>query len=276
MADSMRSSYTVVIPTWNRERTLARTIYSALSQTVPPLEVLVCDDGSHDSSEAVVREFGRPVVWCPGDRGGRPAIPRNRGIRESKGEWIAFLDSDDEWLPEKAEKQFSLMERTNCGASCTNAYRLVPDERCVSILLQSQKETLRLPDLLDDNLVVCSSVLLHRSLLEMAVGFPEDKALTALEDYALWLRIATQTPFAFVNEPLIVYLDDPLHSIRKEGVEQSAQRQTVFGNFQEWAKRYGSEDYTAELRKSEEKRKQPGPRMSLFASLRHLWRPRTL
>jgi teichuronic acid biosynthesis glycosyltransferase TuaG len=247
MADSITTNYSVVIPTWNRARMLPRAIYSVLCQTVAPLEVLVCDDGSNDESEEIVRQFGDPVKWCPGERGGRPAIPRNRGIRESAGEWIAFLDSDDEWLPQKMEKQFAGLRKSGCRASCTNAYRYVPEAKNISVLLPPRKQPISFTDLLDVNLVICSSAFLHRSLLEKASGFPEDKALTALEDYSLWLRIASQTPFVFVDEPLVVYLDEPKSSVRKENADPSMHRKLVFDNFRQWAAVHGMDSQIARM-----------------------------
>jgi teichuronic acid biosynthesis glycosyltransferase TuaG len=250
MADDITTNYSVVIPTWNRARMLPRAIYSVLCQTVAPFEVLVCDDGSDDESEDIVRQFGDPVKWCPGERGGRPAIPRNRGIRESAGEWIAFLDSDDEWLPQKMEKQFAGLRKTGCEASCTNAYRYVPATKSMSILLPARKQPISFTDLLDVNLVICSSVVLRRSLLEKATGFPEDKTLTALEDYSLWLRIASQTPFAFVNEPLVTYLDEPESSVRKENADPSMHKKVVFGNFREWAEAHGMSSQINQMKRN--------------------------
>src|SRR5262245_1813867 len=98
----------VIIPTWNRAQSVKRAISSALRQTHPPHEILVCDDGSTDNTEEVVRAMGDSRVrWIAGPHAGCPAVPRNRGIAASKGDWIAFLDSDDAWLPEKLEAQIA-------------------------------------------------------------------------------------------------------------------------------------------------------------------------
>src|SRR4051794_13419670 len=105
----MENSVSVIIPTWNRAATLGPAIQSVLNQTYPPREVLVCDDGSTDNSVDVVAQLDdQRIRWLPGGRGGRPAIPRNRGIGAATGEWLAFLDSDDEWLPDKLERQLGL------------------------------------------------------------------------------------------------------------------------------------------------------------------------
>lgn len=229
----------VIIPTWNREDTVGKAIYSALSQTVPPMEVLVCDDGSTDKTLELVQAINDPRVrWIQGIRGGRPAIPRNRGIKESRGEWLAFLDSDDWWLPEKLERQLQLAERSNCLAACSNAGRFLPDKGIVGNLLMWNNDRVNFDDLLYVNQVICSSAIIHKSLFATVGGFPEHVRFTAIEDYALWLRVATRTDFAFVGEPLLIYCDDPVVSLRSKDANVFEQRRVIFDNFKEWGKEH--------------------------------------
>lgn len=245
------SDVSVIIPTWNRADTIEKAVRSALDQTVPPSEVLVCDDGSTDNTHGIIRSINNPrVKWIAGARSGRPAIPRNRGIRESKGDWLAFLDSDDEWLPKKLEKQLLLVEQLNCKAACTNAYQYIPGEKKKGELLSWDQEKITFKDLLKVNQVICSSTLLHRSLFEMVDGFPDGEELKVFEDYALWLRVATQTDFAFLNESLLFYCDDPENSIRRESVEVWSQRQKVLMDFRTWGgKKNISNEYLREAKK---------------------------
>src|SRR5512143_1318657 len=108
----MSNAVSVIIPTWNRGDTILGAIRSALEQSHPVREVLVCDDGSTDGSEAIVHALSDfRVKWLPGAHGGMPAVPRNRGVEASESEWIAFLDSDDRWSPEKLECQIAIAER---------------------------------------------------------------------------------------------------------------------------------------------------------------------
>lgn len=103
----------VVIPAYNRSSTVARAIHSALSQTVPPLEVLVIDDGSTDDTLSVIGQFSDPRVRCVSlspNRGAQHA--RIRGVQEAKGEVIAFLDSDDEWFSDSLERRLSSFAAT--------------------------------------------------------------------------------------------------------------------------------------------------------------------
>ena len=95
---------TVVIPTYNRKGLLPRALTSVARQTRPPDEVIVVDDGSTDDTEGLVRREFPDVRYLQQENRG-VAAARNRGIREAKGEWLAFLDSDDEWLPQKLTRQ---------------------------------------------------------------------------------------------------------------------------------------------------------------------------
>ncbi|WP_209125520.1 glycosyltransferase family 2 protein [Alkalihalobacillus sp. BA299] len=229
----------VIIPTWNREKTLKKAILSALNQTVDSIEVLVCDDGSTDKSENIVISLKDDrVKWIPGERGGRPAIPRNRGIKISKGQWIAFLDSDDEWMPNKLEKQLTTLTKHNHLASCTNAYRYIPNKGVSdTLLINENKSILTLDDLIKVNQVICSSTIVHKSLFLDVIGFPEGRDMRGVEDYALWLRVATKTKFAFINEPLLVYNDDPVNSERSQSTnDPNIQRKKVFSNLLIWSK----------------------------------------
>lgn len=232
----------VVIPTWNRAEFLGAAVRSALAQTAPPLEVLVCDDGSTDGSEAVIRSIIDPRVrWVAGDRVGRPAVPRNRGIREARGDWVAFLDSDDEWTEEKLERQLLLAGKTGCRAVCSNAWRKVSGgELPDGLLLTDPPARITFEDLLRGNRVVCSSVIVERSLLLRSSGFPEAPELKAIEDYALWLRIATQTDFAGSPEPLVRYNDDPGASLRKNDPAPVIQRARVLSDFRAWVEGGGA------------------------------------
>src|SRR6185295_5594024 len=107
----MKPRVSVVIPTYNRKSVLLESIASVQNQTVRELEILVCDDGSTDgSSDAVglLMQRDARIRWIPGEHSGYPGISRNRGIRAAAGEWIAFQDSDDLWLPQKLERQLRI------------------------------------------------------------------------------------------------------------------------------------------------------------------------
>lgn len=204
----------VIIPTYNRAAELIVAVKSASSQTFPVYEILICDDGSSDNSRQLITELNNPKVrWIDCGKNGGPAIPRNIGIKQSSGNWIALLDSDDEWLPTKIEKQIEAIQQLSLLACCTNALRIRFGED-KGPYLDYSKNSIGLTDLFHQNSIICSSVIVSKDLLSTISGFPEDKKLIAFEDYALWLRLSTQSNFAYLSEPLVKYFDNVETSIR--------------------------------------------------------------
>ncbi len=229
------STVSVIIPTWNRAGTLKRAILSVLNQTYPVTEILVCDDGSTDNSKQTVLEINDTrIKWIEGTHAGMPSIPRNRGIASSVGEWLGFLDSDDEWLPTKIGKQISAAEKLKTDAVCSNAFRIIPGNESGKPYLNYQGQSLSFKELIKCNYIICSSVMFKRSLLNTVVGFPESIEFKAIEDYTLWLRVATQTSFAYLEEPLVNYFDDPKQSIRSGGMTEAQQRKIILNNLLVW------------------------------------------
>ena len=110
MDDSKSYCISVVIPAFNVGKFIARTLDSVLAQTRAADEIIVVDDGSTDNTAEVVRSYGTKVNFIQQDNAGA-STARNTGIKAAQSEWVAFLDGDDEWLPEKLEVQLSLPER---------------------------------------------------------------------------------------------------------------------------------------------------------------------
>lgn len=236
------NNVSVIIPTWNREETLGKAIQSALDQTHPPLEVLVCGVNGTPDQKVVESIDDSRVRWVEINHTGLPATPRNVGIRVSQGEWLAFLDSDDEWLPEKLEKQFGYVNKTRCSAVCSDAIRYVPSQGHLGkVVGDISGDLISFPLLIHNNSVICSSVLIKKDIVEKCKGFSEDRELRALEDYALWLRASTFTDFAFVKEPLLIYRDEPKASVRAFSPPFWHQRVKVLKSFLSWAESTGSD-----------------------------------
>ncbi len=236
----MNTSYSVIIPTYNRAHTVVKAVESALNQTVAPLEVIVADDASTDNTEAVLKKMGNhKIKYLKIEHAGLPATPRNAAIKIAKGDWLAFLDSDDEWQKEKMEKQFSALRQTGLLASSTNAYVKLPTGITKRLILDCKKKTIKLGDLLLGDYIICSSAVIHRSIIQTTSGFPEDIRFKAIEDCHLWLRVSVLTDFAYINEPLVIYTDDPKNSIRGEqyASDELKKKVLVMKDFKKWMKK---------------------------------------
>ena len=204
LASGMRSrtSISVVIPTYNRAELVLRALRSVLAQTRPAEQVIVVDDGSTDDTGPLVRiQFGSVDYLAQENRGVSAA--RNRGIEVATGEWIALLDSDDEWLPEKLERQMACLEQEPDYRLCHTDEIWVRRGRRVNPRRKHAKQG---GWIFRDCLPLCaispSSVLIHRSLFEEVGRF--DETLPACEDYDLWLRVCSRWPVLFVPERLVV------------------------------------------------------------------------
>lgn len=138
----------VIIPTWNRAAAVVEAVGDVLRQTETDLEVLVCDDGSTDDTRSRLAAIADPrLVWLDGPRSGCPAAPRNRGIGRARGEWIAFLDSDDRWLPTKLARQLEVARAAGVGAVSSNATRL-RDGKPTGTVVDHPRPLIRTSDLL--------------------------------------------------------------------------------------------------------------------------------
>ncbi len=169
----------VVIPVYNGAATLPRAIKSVLSQTEAPLEIIVVDDGSQDESAAVASQF--PVKLIQQENAG-PAAARNRGAELSKGEWIAFLDADDAWLPTKIERQVQYVDRASIGLLHCYVRR---DHR-----RGAQPAVVTFERLWKRNCICTSTTLVRRVAFEQLGGFNKEPSIISVEDYNLWLRMA--------------------------------------------------------------------------------------
>lgn len=191
----------VVIPTYNRGRSLRRCLDSVCAQTRLPDEIIVVDDGSTDNSTVgLVNLYPKIRVIHQPNRGVSAA--RNAGIRASQSDWIAFLDSDDVWLDTKCEKQLTALrlnpEYRICHTQEQWIYKGTPKPVPSAY---NKKEGWIFSDCLPRCAISPSTAILHRELLQSVGMF--DESLPACEDYDLWLRISSTHPVLLVDEPLI-------------------------------------------------------------------------
>lgn len=211
----------VIIPTYNRASVLGRAIRSVLDQKNAEFEVLVIDDGSTDNTEEIVHAFYKPqgrghhLAF-----GANPSSPktlplkfisqanrgvsaaRNTGIAHAKGEWLAFLDSDDEWMPGMLEAQMSFFEKNPDYKICQTEEIWIRGGVRVNKMKKHEKKG---GWIFEHCLPLCaispSSVIIHRSVFESAGTFNEN--YPACEDYELWLRIASRYPVGLIETPYL-------------------------------------------------------------------------
>lgn len=199
----MRSGrVSVVIPTRDRCISTARALSSVLSQTRCPHEIIVVDDGSTDDTSSVIpRDF--PTVRYVRQNHAGVSAARNHGVRVSTGEWIAFLDSDDEWKPDKLERQLQALTRDPNNDFCYTNEIWIRNGRRVNPMKKHAKYG---GFIFERCLPLCvispSSVLLRRALFDHVGGF--DESFPVCEDYELWLRICSRFPVLLVDELLVV------------------------------------------------------------------------
>lgn len=198
----------VVIPAHDRGGVLPRSVGSVLAQTLPPLEVIVVDDASTDETERVVRELGARYVRLDARSGAQAA--RNRGVTEATGDWIAFQDSDDEWLPDKLERQVALLEDewTVAHGRATKPMRwlLGNDEHPLDTLLQRPA-------------TLFPALLVSRAALDR-MG-PLDEDLESFQEWDTSIRLAEFCRFVAPDDPVFVYhrSHDAISASRRHDIE---------------------------------------------------------
>jgi glycosyltransferase involved in cell wall biosynthesis len=196
---------TTVIPAYNSARVIGRAIDSALRQSTPPFEIIVVDDGSTDGTGAVAAAYGPPVRVLQQANAGAAAA-RNAGVAQARGDLIAFLDADDEWLPGKLEAQVAHMEAHPQTALVGTATRMVDREgKLVLITMERGVLAQRVPELMMyRNMIQTSSAVVRTSAVRQLDG-PFHTGLAPIEDWHLWIRMAVRWPISVLPDIHIVY-----------------------------------------------------------------------
>jgi glycosyltransferase involved in cell wall biosynthesis len=226
----MNPKVSVVIPTYNRAAQVRKGIESVLAQTVTDLEVIVVDDGSSDDTEKTLGQIFGDRIRYYAQRNQGASVARNKGIEEARGEWIAFLDSDDIWEREKLEWQFKALERfgPECGGCYTDTrffnhpetrtmFEMVEDEYRHEGTMGVNRDVLqRLVRPGGAGMVVCLSSLVARADVVRKTGGFDPKLLYS-QDSEFMFRLAMLTGFCYVNRPLVRFDRSPA-DIRHVGV----------------------------------------------------------
>lgn len=195
------NSISVIIPTYNRAHLLPRCLDSVISQELKPLEIIVVDDGSTDATRDLVQRDYPGIKLISQENKGVSAA-RNAGIDAASGDWLAFLDSDDAWLPGKLNRQMQTVRKSPDISIVHTDEIWIRNGVRVNPHLKHRKYG---GSIFKYCLPLCvispSSVMIHRRVFDRVGLF--DETLPVCEDYDLWLRICARMPVAFVREPLI-------------------------------------------------------------------------
>lgn len=196
----------VILPAYNGERFIAAAIDSVLAQTYGDYEIIVVNDGSKDRTAEILSRYDKKIKVISQENGGI-AKARNVAIENSEGEYLAFLDQDDIWLPGKLELQTALMEKDRkIGMAYTDVY-IIGDNNAElsSFKLRKPRRGMIAEDLFLNNFIATSSVMTRRECFDRVGLF--DQELSPCLDYDRWLNIAALYKIDYVDAPLVKFRD---------------------------------------------------------------------
>ena len=207
----------VILPTFNRLRYLPDAVASVFGQTFQDWELLIADDGSGQETQDYLRTLDDRlrvrVLWL--SHTGNPAAVRNAALREARGEYVAFLDSDDVWMPEKLQTQIESLHAHIVREWSYTGFTLVDDSGSPLTGARATRGAAFDGRILDalvngEALVVTPSVVVRRKLIEKVGGYNDE--LLVCEDYELWMRLASCSEVDFIDRPLVLVRRHGEHS----------------------------------------------------------------
>lgn len=196
----------IITPAYNCEKYLEEAVNSVLVQTMQDWELLIIDDCSGDNTYSCMQKLAKKdsrIRIFQNTQNSGAAATRNYGIHQAKGQWIAFLDSDDLWRKEKLEKQMAVLKKHQEAAFLFTGSAFIEDDGMTIAHTLHVPERVNRQKLLKQNVISCSSVLIRKELM-LKFPMPEEDGIH--EDFATWLSILSEVPWAYsVDEPLLIY-----------------------------------------------------------------------
>ena len=198
------SLVSIIMPSYNSEKFIANSIDSIISQTYQNWELIIVDDVSSDNSNDIIESYIKKndcVKLIKLDKNSGPAIARNRAIKEAQGRYIAFLDADDLWMPQKLEKQIAFMQKESIALSYTGYYRIEEGNGEIIDQIHVPKKV-DYSELLKQNIIGCLTAIYDTEKIGK-VYMPE---IRKRQDFGLWLKILKRVSYAYgLDEPLAYY-----------------------------------------------------------------------
>lgn len=198
----MNELVSIITPSYNTAKFIAETIRCVQAQTYTNWEMIIVDDCSKDNTDEVVKPFleDSRIKYLENEKNSGAAVSRNRALREAKGHWIAFLDSDDLWAPKKLEKQIAFMEKHGYHFSYTNYSEIDDEGRSLGIVWTGPKKIGKFRMTMF-NYMGCLTVMYDRDY----VGLVQVGDIKKRNDYAIWVKVAKKCPAYLLDECLATY-----------------------------------------------------------------------
>lgn len=211
----MEDLVSIVMPSYNTEQYIAESITSVLKQTYSNWELLIVDDCSSDNTDTIVQPFlldGR-IRYIKTSKNSGAALSRNRALREAKGKWIAFLDSDDLWMPDKLQKQVSFMEKNGYHFSYTNYAEIDEAGKPLNIIVTGPRRISK-TSFFNYCWPGCLTVMYDREI----VGLIQIPDIKKNNDYAMWLKVCRKLDCYLLAEVLAEYRRGRVGSISTQSI----------------------------------------------------------
>lgn len=198
----MRELVSIIMPSYNTAKYIAESIRSILAQTYDNWELLIVDDCSTDNTDEIVTPFlsDERIKYFKNEKNSGAAISRNKALREAEGKWIAFLDSDDLWVPEKLEKQIKFMECNDYHFSYTNYEEIDEESQSLGRLITGPKKITK-RKMYNYCWPGCLTVMYDSDF----VGLIQIEDIKKNNDYAMWLKVCKKADCFLINEMLGQY-----------------------------------------------------------------------
>lgn len=246
-----KKSVSIIIPSYNSSAYIAETVHSVLRQTFQNWELLIVDDCSTDDSYAIVKKFeqqdDRIKVFKMESNSGCPAVPRNYALMQSKGDYVAFLDSDDIWHDKKLEIQMKIMIEKNLSFTATEIkifYDFSEIKNFIYALKTPEVELKKIDHkkLLYKNIIPNSSVIVAKELLAH-LKFNENLRYKAIEDYHMWLRILQNGGYCYKLNSELLFYRLALTSISKSKFSMLKKHFILYYEYEHEGKKLGSKRF---------------------------------
>lgn len=221
--------FSLIIPTYNRAEFIINTVQSVLTQTCEDFEIIIVDDGSTDNTEEIIKNISDKRVLYYKKENGERAAARNLGIKLAKGKYITFLDSDDQLLPNHFEEAENLIQKYNKPEWFHLGYVIKDGSGRVINKIDHLNGNLN-QKLIKGNFLSCNGVFIRNDIARKNL-FNEDRSLSALEDWELWLRLATKYKLHYSNKVTSIIFNHEQRSVLKTNIKKLIDRVNIFMHY---------------------------------------------